>query len=295
MNRDAPSCTVDPASIIILGAGYVGGSLLARLQEMRKVQKGTLPFQGERPLSETAATHRKSASGSCVFDLADESTWTNPPLAGRRVVWTFPAAPLEQVRAFYGRHLREASALIVLGSTSAYQMSPAQAALAPSIRENAPLDTTQPRVQGEEWLRSRGATVLRLAGIYGPGREPANWIRRGRIDDGARIVNLIHVDDIVDAIIAVLEQPQPACSINVADGEPLAWRDIVARLRNTGALPPDFVLPESGPGRYGKRIDAGRLRELMPGHVFRRLGGSGLSTQDEDSFPHRTDPGRSAG
>jgi hypothetical protein len=253
MDHHAPSSAVDPAAITVLGAGYVGSVLLKR-------------YPG------AAATRRSATAGTHLFDLEDDSTWNSPPLAGRKVIWTFPAAPLERVRAFHGRCLREASQLIVLGSTSAYRVTEAQAALAPSIREDAPLDMSQPRVQGEEWLRSRGATVLRLAGIHGPGREPANWLRRGRIDDGARIVNLIHVDDIVDAISAVLEHPQPGRNINVADGEPLAWRELVRRLRDTGALPPDFDLPESGPGRYGKRIDTGRLRELMPEHVFRLPG-----------------------
>lgn len=245
--------TDDPAGITVLGAGYVGKALLERFPD-------------------AVATRRGAAANRHVFDLEDESTWSNPPLAGRRVVWTFPAAPPARVRAFHGRYLRQAAALIVLGSTSAYAISPAQAALAPAIDEDAPLDAAQPRVQGEEWLRRRGATVLRLAGIHGPGREPANWILRGRIDDGARIVNLIHVDDIVAVIAALLARPQPGHCFNVADGEPLAWRDVAARLRTTGALPANTVLAESDPGRYGKRIDSGRLRRLMPEHVFRRIG-----------------------
>lgn len=250
---DSAAFTVDPADITVLGAGYVGKALLERFPA-------------------AAATRRSAAAHHQVFDLADESTWGNPPLAGRRVVWTFPAAPPARVRAFHGRHLRQAASLIVLGSTSAYAVSAAQAALAPAIDEDAPLDTGQPRVEGEEWLRRRGATVLRLAGIHGPAREPANWIRRGRIDDGARLVNLIHVDDIVAVIAALLERPQPGRCFNVADGEPLAWRDVVARLRASGALPADTVLAESDPGHYGKRIDAGRLHRLMPAHAFRRIG-----------------------
>lgn len=265
MNEHAGSASIDPATITILGTGYVGSQLLKR-------------YPG------AAATRRSVATGTHVFDLEDETTWSAPPLAGRRVIWTFPAAPLDRVRSFYGRHLRQAAQIIVLGSTSAYHVSEAQAALAPSIREDAPLDTSQPRVQGEEWLRSRGATVLRLAGIRGPGREPADWLRRGRIDDGARIVNLIHVDDIVAVIAAVLENPQPGRSINVADGNPLAWRELVRCLRDTGDLPPDFELPESGPGIYGKRIDIGRLRELMPRHAFHLFGAQKSSPRNQGTF-----------
>lgn len=242
MHSDTPPLT-------ILGAGYVGAALWRRFPA-------------------ATATRRRLASGALAFDLADEASWKNVPCAGRHVVWTFAAEPLARVRAFHEACLKDAASLIVLGSTSAYRVDDETSA--PRLDENAPLDPSLPRVEGEEWLRARGAAVLRLAGLFGPGREPADWLRRGRIGDGAKLVNLVHVEDVIDVIAALLHRPRPGAHLNVANGEPIAWRELAARLRRRGELPSDWRLPESGAGSYGKRIDNRRVRELLPaGHVFR--------------------------
>jgi hypothetical protein len=237
----------DP-SLTILGAGYVGQALLRRFPS-------------------AAATRRTAAApGIHRFDLDQPATWGNPPLAGHTVVWTFPAAPLAAVQAFHERHLAQVAGLIVLGSTSAYLVAETVAQSVATVTEESPLDMTQPRVQGEEWLRRQGATVLQLAGIFGPGREPVGWLKRGLIKDGAKLVNLIHVDDIVVVIAHLLAHPRPGERINLANGEPLPWRELVARFRRDGRLPADFVLPENSRGQHGKRVDNHRLRVLLPGH-----------------------------
>ncbi len=237
--------------LTILGAGYVGKALLARFPDADHTR---------RTATDAPRAHR--------FDLDDPATWDNPPCAGRHVVWTFPAAPLARAQAFFGQCLRDSAALIVLGSTSAYRIADSDAV--PTVDEASPLDLDQPRVAGEEWLREQGATVLQLAGIFGPGREPLDWLRRGRIRDGAKIVNLIHVDDIVAVIAHLLAHPAPGERINIANGEPLVWRDLVTRYRAADVLPDDFVLPASTAGMTGKQVDNRRLRELLPTHEFRR-------------------------
>ena len=77
----------------------------------------------------------------------------------------------------------------------------------PWIDESAPIDLTKPRVQGEEYLRNEhGAIVLRVAGIYGPGRNPLDWIRQGRVGPSRKYVNLIHVEDLAAICLAALEK-----------------------------------------------------------------------------------------
>lgn len=237
--------------LTVLGAGHVGQALLRRFPA-------------------TAATRRRAAPPLQSFDLRDPASWGNPPLSGRAVVWTFPAEPLALVQAFFAAHLQDAAGLIVLGSTSAYRVADAAGSPIVTVTEQTPLDLGQPRVQGEEWLRKRGATVLQLAGIFGPGRDPVSWLQKGLIRDGAKLVNLIHVDDIVAVIAHVLVQPLPGARINVVNGEPLPWRELAARFRADGRLPADFVLPETGPLEFGKRIDNRLLRSLLPDHRFLR-------------------------
>lgn len=220
------------------------------------------------------ATHRH-ASGeprTHLFRLDQPATWSNPPLGGRAVVWTFPAQPLGLVQQFHRAALQTTSNLIVLGSTSAYALPPPQAEGAGivTVSESSALDMDQPRVAGEEWLRTQGATILQLAGIVGPGREPEAWLRAGRIKDGAKLVNLIHVDDIVSVIAHLLAHPHPGQRINVGNGEPVAWRTLAASLKRQGRLPLDHVLASSGPEAHGKRVDARRLQALLPEHRFRQ-------------------------
>lgn len=243
----------DQSPLTILGAGYVGAALRQRF-----------------PAAD--ATRRQPDTGGCnlVFRLEDESTWGGLTASGRHVVWTFPATPLDLVQSFHARCLRACRSLIVLGSTSCYRAAETDATAVITVDERSPLDLDQPRVQGEEWLRRQGATVLQLAGIFGPGREPAGWLQRGRIPDGAKLVNLIHVDDIVAVIAYLLVHPLPGERINVANGEPIAWRELAARFRATGLIPADFILPESGPHEFGKRVDQRLLQALMPDHGFRR-------------------------
>lgn len=238
----------------MLGAGYVGRALLARF-----------------PCAD--ATHRQSSGDprTHVFRLDEPETWSNPPLDGRAIVWTFPARPIELVQQFHGAALQATSNLIVLGSTSAYAIPSPQAEGAGivTVSECSPLDMEQPRVAGEEWLRMQGATILQLAGIVGPGREPEAWLRAGRIRDGAKLVNLIHVDDIVKVIAHLLAHPLPGQRINVGNGEPVVWRTLAASLKRQGRLPTDHVLASSGPEAHGKRVDTRKLQSLLPDQRFR--------------------------
>ena len=69
-------------------------------------------------------------------------------------------------------------------------------------------------LEAERLLRRRlpSAVVLRFAGIYGPGRLPrAKAIRAGEplVGDADRWLNLIHVDDAADAVLAVETRGAP--------------------------------------------------------------------------------------
>jgi nucleoside-diphosphate-sugar epimerase len=70
------------------------------------------------------------------------------------------------------------------------------------------------------WL-ARGARVLRLPGIYGPGRSALERVREGkahRIDLPAQVFSRVHVDDIVQACTRSLDADQGA--YNLADDLP---------------------------------------------------------------------------
>ena len=92
-------------------------------------------------------------------------------------MWCFPALPKEAASNFAKEMTNKGSRLLILGSTSAYP--PKADGL---TNEEVELNINLPRVQSEEHLRETyGAILVRLAGIYGPGRNVLNWIRRGKI------------------------------------------------------------------------------------------------------------------
>ena len=70
--------------------------------------------------------------------------------------------------------------------------------------------------------------VLRLPGIYGPGRSPFDRIAAGRahrIDLPAQIFSRIHVDDIVSAIMASFNGP--AGVYNISDDRPAPQNAVI--------------------------------------------------------------------
>jgi nucleoside-diphosphate-sugar epimerase len=210
-------------------------------------------------LPDAVVTNTTGRDGALKFSLDDRSTWASLP-AAEAVVWTFPAQSVEAVMAFHEAHLRSARRVVVLGTTGSCDVEDGGVAT-----EDTPLKDV-PRVRGENLLVSRGASMARLAGIWGPGRDPAGWLRGGMISDVNKRVNLVHVDDIVATIRTLLAHPT-ATTVLVSDGEPRRWSEHVAHLVEDGRLPAD--LPWRRGTVEGTRVSNNRLRALMPGHVFR--------------------------
>jgi nucleoside-diphosphate-sugar epimerase len=81
--------------------------------------------------------------------------------------------------------------------------------------------------------RARGAQadILRLAGIYGPGRNALINLAHGearRIVKPGQVFNRAHVDDIAEVTKLVLTRGLPGQIWNVADEEPAPPQDVVA-------------------------------------------------------------------
>ncbi|MDA9447998.1 MULTISPECIES: SDR family oxidoreductase [Bradyrhizobium] len=113
-----------------------------------------------------------------------------------------------------------------------------------STPPQATLDRARMRVAAEQaWMdMARGdAAILRLAGIYGPGRNALATLRGGtarRVIKPGQVFNRIHVDDIANAIMAAL--PHRTGGIwNVCDDEPAPPQDVIAyAAKLMGVVPP---------------------------------------------------------
>ncbi len=73
--------------------------------------------------------------------------------------------------------------------------------------------------------------IFRLAGIYGPQRNPLERIISGKkhsVFKKGQVFSRIHVDDIVSVLLASIKKPHPLSTYNVADDEPAASHEIDA-------------------------------------------------------------------
>ena len=194
------------------------------------------------------------------FDLEQPDTWSNIP-SGAKLLWCFPAVPLDSVREFATRIKGSFRRLVVLGSTSAYDVAASTDYPPPWIDESAAINLGKARVQGEEFLRKEcGAIVLRVSGIYGPNRNPLDWIRTGRVKPSRKYVNLVHVEDLANVCLAALERGQAGEVYNVSDGTPRTWNEIFMIGRDRWHLP---AISEESIQEPGKRIDTSKLRNTL--------------------------------
>ncbi len=102
-------------------------------------------------------------------------------------------------------------------------------------------------------------TILRLGGLYGPGRDPVRFFRRVEaIPDGDAPVNMVHLDEVLEAMRFIVKSGTTGI-FNVCSAQHPTKRDFYGSLYAAAGLPPKKVL--SG-GSSGKRIDSLKLRRL---------------------------------
>jgi nucleoside-diphosphate-sugar epimerase len=158
--------------------------------------------------------------------------------------------------------------LIFTSSTSVYPQRDGN-----WVDENSPAEPTSEKGkilrEAEEIVLRREGIVLRLAGIYGPGRSfllQSVMNSTASISDAGRYVNQIHRDDVASAIclVAGTKLISPPRILNVVDNAPAPRREILIWL-SLELGKPLSELP--GPiqqkrGDSNKRVRNDRLRAL---------------------------------
>jgi nucleoside-diphosphate-sugar epimerase len=121
--------------------------------------------------------------------------------------------------------------------------------------------------EAEEIVLEHDGIVLRVAGIYGPGRS---FLLRSTMNGTAvttdRFVNQVHRDDVASAIffIAQCQTINPPRIFNVVDDTPAPRAEILAWLsqRLNLRLPTSAGPAEQEEGRSNKRVSNAKLRAL---------------------------------
>lgn len=119
----------------------------------------------------------------------------------------------------------------------------------------------------ESWLHQLPNTsvdILRLAGLVGPARHPGRFLAgKEGLSNGAQGVNLVHLEDVVEAIRLLLATPGGGRIYNLsAPLHPARQHFYPEVARQLGLTPPTFVA-DNATDNGGKLIDGSKIcREL---------------------------------
>lgn len=268
--------------VLIIGCGYVGveaGQQLARLGHsvygLRRSPEAAAELAAHNIQLLTADVTRPAQ----LEGLPSDWDWViNCAAAGGGTVESYRQVYLEGNRAVLAwLSARPPAKYVYTSSTGVYAQD--DGSWVDETAETAPdAPTGRILVEAEDLLRAaardRGfpAVILRVAGIYGPGR--GYYLRQmltgeARIEGtGGRFLNMIHRADVAGAIVAALERGTPGMVCNAVDNEPVTQRDLYAWLAEYLGKPmPPSVEEQPDPARRravtNKRVSNRRLREEL--------------------------------
>lgn len=130
------------------------------------------------------------------------------------------------------------------------------------------------------WREQTGAelVILRVAGIYGPGKLPLARLRKGLpmvAPEQAPWTNRIHVDDLVQACLLGMQRGRDGEVYNACDGSPGNMADYFNRVADLAGLPRPPVIDladAEGSLSAGLRSYLGESRRLRNDKLLQELG-----------------------
>jgi nucleoside-diphosphate-sugar epimerase len=144
------------------------------------------------------------------------------------------------------------------------------------VDETTATDPEEPRaaerLAAEQAFRDHGATVLRAAGIYGPGRGLHRRLMSGEFripGAGTNVVSRIHVTDLARFCLAMLGQggePYRGEAFVVADDAPVPQIEVIRWLceRLGLAMPDRAPIDEVAPTlRHDRSVDNARIKQAL--------------------------------
>lgn len=218
--------------LVLLGSGYT----LTRLA-LSQARAGRTVIAATRDEARRSELERAGAR-VCLLEEALER------LEGSHVVHSVPPDAGLDARIAEAVAQRPPSRFVYLSSTGVY------GAARGAVDEDTPVDPSSAagrgRLDAETRFRPLGAVVLRIAGIYGPGRGTHSRLLAGNVrlpEGGGGRISRVHVEDLVEAIRVALERGDPGSVYCVADDRPATQGETVGWLCSRLGLPLPPTVP----------------------------------------------------
>ncbi len=268
--------------VLIAGCGYVGGALARLLVERGDTEVHALR-RSPGPLPE--------GTTPIALDLLDGQPLTKRLPSGLDAV-VYCAAPgahdLASYEAIYVTALQRLTEAIIktspqarvllTSSTGGYAQDGGEWVDEDSPAEPPAGSASEKLREGEKWLQGAvgsQAVILRLSGIYGPGRDRLpRQVRSGQAVcyDRPVYTNRIHRDDCAGAIAHLIKLPNPQQIYVGTDEESADWSEVMRWLAGRLGVegPPVVAFGEGASARQQrshKQCTSKRLRES--GYTFK--------------------------
>mgnify|MGYP000371438431 CR=1 FL=1 len=215
--------TVLSRKLFLIGPGYSASRLAEMCLEEGWAVAGTARSEDK------ADALRKSGIAPALTSDADALR-----KAGRGAHWVISTPPGDEGcpgHALCGAHAGEAASVTYLSTTGVYgdldggwafEWLPAS----PGSKRG------ERRVLAErQWLDARpDARLVRLPGIYGPGRSQLDRLQSGKdeqIIKPGQVFSRIHVEDLASGLRALIDHPHLKGPFNLCDDEPAPPQDVM--------------------------------------------------------------------
>lgn len=241
-------------TILITGYGYTGSRLVSRLTSAG----ANVRVMVRR--ADQAEAARAAGVDAVLADLDDAATLGAADIGGSTLVHLAPPPKSgdrdTRLRNLLASLQANPPVRIVLISTTGVYGDRGGAVVDEATPCNPTTERAVRRVDAEnaatEFAKANETPliILRVPGIYGPGRLPLERLRAQAplppaVDCGTS--NRIHVEDLVTAIVAASTSSVELAVFNISDGHPLnmrTWRETVADLAGL-PRPPEISLEQA--------------------------------------------------
>jgi nucleoside-diphosphate-sugar epimerase len=258
--------------VLVAGCGWLGTAIARRL-----VARGDR-VTGIRRDPGRAASLAAAGITPLALDLGDPAAAARLPPADAIVACqsaaadgedAYRAAYVEANRTLLALARRTGAALVYTGSTGVFGQRDGsdvdEATPAVPASATATVLVEAERLVQEAAGHGARAAIVRLSGLYGPGRLGlVERVRSGALGlgpgDGAWM-NFCHLDDAASFVIAALERAPPGAVLHGSDAAPARRREVVSWVAaRLGIAPPRSDRAAPGPDR---RILSARSRAAL--------------------------------